>query len=169
MISERSLVQVQYGPVPSLVSNSFFPLLFRALLAAGGCQPLPSLREEGEAVSSRRNSSGGERLLPDPRPHRGSGVFRIASRAKWSNLFFFFRDGNIAQLVEHCLCKAGAKGSNPFISTLLHSSVSSYFSTRCLHLGEKMWIVEFLGRNSQTPPSTPRPRRGRGVEGGEKK
>ncbi len=26
--------------------------------------------------------------------------------------------GNIAQLVEHCLCKAGAKGSNPFISTL---------------------------------------------------
>ena len=27
--------------------------------------------------------------------------------------------GNIAQLVEHCLCKAGAVGSNPTISTLL--------------------------------------------------
>jgi hypothetical protein len=28
------------------------------------------------------------------------------------------KKGNIAQLVEHCLCKARAKGSNPFISTL---------------------------------------------------
>ena len=39
--------------------------------------------------------------------------------------------GNIAQLVEHCLCKAGAKGSNPFISTLLFScSVHAPFGAR---------------------------------------
>ena len=41
--------------------------------------------------------------------------------------------GNIAQLVEHCLCKAGAVGSNPTISTLLFNFL--FFSPPGFRLG----------------------------------
>jgi len=32
-------------------------------------------------------------------------------------LFYGFTAGELAQLVEHCLCKAGVRGSSPLFST----------------------------------------------------
>ena len=61
-----------------------------------------SLQEKKEFPAPPRQSLGGAE--PDPGLGRGTQVGQ---------------KGNIAQLVEHCLCKAGAVGSNPTISTLL--------------------------------------------------
>ena len=74
--------------------------------------------------SARSRQQGADVVCTAPLWGRGCMCFARGSaltRALWCK-------GNIAQLVEHCLCKAGAEGSNPSISTLLFGLLVSAFA-----------------------------------------